>query len=226
MNSKMVKARLEEKEGSKNLEFKFNPSEYSVSKSANWDKNPASKSTKSGGKPHYVGSNPQTITLKIFFDEWEEQGDVSKQVEQLLEWCAPTDKSINDNKSQPPVLKFRWGSNMHLETHEFYLASVNATYSMFSRDGTPLRATADIKLNEVPTDDPDGQNPTSGSINSRRVHLIGEGDSLQSIAYREYGKPALWRGIAVFNDLDDPLRLTPGNELLLPSIEEAAELAK
>jgi hypothetical protein len=227
MNSRMVKARLEEAEGSKKLEFKFNPSEYSVSKTANWSNTGASKGTKAGSKPHYVGSNPQSVSLKIFFDDWEAlAGDVTKDVEQLLDWCTPTQKSIRNKKSQPPILKFIWGSNLHLQVHKFYLSSVNATYVMFRRDGTPVRATADIKLSEVPTDDPDGQNPTSGSINTRRTHLISQGDSLQSIANSEYGKPGLWRGIAAFNDLDDPMRLQLGSRLLLPSLEEAAELAR
>jgi Contractile injection system tube protein len=227
MNSRMVKARLEEAEGAKKLEFKFNPSEYSVSKTANWSNTAASKGTKAGSKPHYVGSNPQSVSLKIFFDDWEAlAGDVTKDVEQLLDWCTPTQKSIRNKKSQPPILKFTWGSNLHLQEHKFYLSSVNATYVMFRRDGTPVRATADIKLSEVPTDDPEGQNPTSGSINTRRTHLISQGDSLQSIANSEYGKPGLWRGIAAFNDLDDPMRLQLGSRLLLPSLEEAAELAR
>jgi hypothetical protein len=227
MNSKMVKAKLQNTDSGRTLEFKFNPSEYSVSKSANWSTTDTSKATKSGGKPHYVGSNPQTVSLKIFFDDWEAiAGDVTKDVEQLLDWCTPTQQSIRNKKSQPPILKFTWGSNMHLQVHKYYLSSVNATYSMFRRDGTPVRATADIKLSEVPTDNPNGQNPTSGSINTRRTHLISQGDSLQSIAQHEYGGPGLWRGIATFNDLDDPMRLQLGSRLLLPSLEEAAELAK
>ena len=227
MNSKMVKARLEEVEGSNKLEFKFNPTEYSVSKSANWSNTAASKGTKAGSKPHYVGSNPQTIGLKIFFDDWEAlAGDVTKPVEQLLDWCTPTEKSIRNKKSQPPILRFIWGTNNHLVKHKYYLSSVNVTYSMFRRDGTPVRAQADIKLSEVPTDDPGPQNPTSGSITARRTHIISQGDTLQSIAYREYDKPGLWRGVAIFNELDDPMRLEPGTRLLLPSQEEAAELAR
>jgi nucleoid-associated protein YgaU len=71
-----------------------------------------------------------------------------------------------------------------------------------------------------------GQNPTSGSIHARATHLISDGDTLQSIATKEYGNPNFWRGLAVFNDIDDPLRLTSGNRILLPSIDEAAEISK
>jgi nucleoid-associated protein YgaU len=56
--------------------------------------------------------------------------------------------------------------------------------------------------------------------------LIAQGDTLQSIANREYGKPGLWRGLAAFNEIDDPLRLQLGSHILLPSMEEAAEQGK
>src|SRR5437868_14927043 len=92
---KMVKARLEEAEGLKSLAFKFNPSEYSVRKTANWNTPQRSMGTKAGAKPNYVGSNPQSVSLQIFFDDWEAlAGDVTKDVEQLLDWCTPNRKSL------------------------------------------------------------------------------------------------------------------------------------
>ncbi|HEY8802392.1 MAG TPA: peptidase M23 [Candidatus Dormibacteraeota bacterium] len=223
---RMVKARLEEHDGSNPLEFQFNPSEYSVKKSATWNAAGRSMNTKAGAKPNYVSSNPQSISLQIFFDGWEsDHADVTGRIDQLLDWCTPTRASMND-KPEPPVLKLHWGSNHQLENHKFYLESVSAKYTMFSAEGKPLRATADINLKEVP-DDPPPQNPTSGSIHARRTHLITDGDSLQSIAQAEYGNPNLWRGLANFNDIDDPLRLSSGSRVLLPSPEEAAaRLAK
>jgi hypothetical protein len=32
--------------------------------------------------------------------------------------------------------------------------------------------------------------------------------------------------VAIFNAIDDPLRLTAGNRILLPSADEAAEISK
>jgi contractile injection system tube protein len=225
-SGKMVKARLEDEDGGKKLEFHFNPTEYSVRKSGSWNTAGRSMGTKGGAKPNYLGSNPQSMSLQIFFDDWESgKGDVVKGVEQLLDWCTPSKDSLSKEHPQPPVLKLVWGSNQHLQDHKFYLESVSAKYIMFKPDGTPVRATADISLKEVPTDPPP-TNPTSGSIHARRTHVIGQGDTLQSIANREYGKPGLWRGIAVFNDIDDPIRLQLGSRLLLPSLEEAAEQEK
>jgi nucleoid-associated protein YgaU len=224
-SGRMVKAYLEQESGGKSLKFAFNPSEYSVKKSANWNTAGRSMNTKAGAKPNYVGSNPQSVNLQIFFDDWESgEDDVVKGVEQLLDWCTPTKDSMG-SKPQPPVLRLHWGSNKHLADHKFYLESVSAKYTMFRPDGMPMRATADISLKEVP-DDPGPQNPTSGSIHARRTHLILEGDSLQSIANAEYGNPNLWRGLASFNEIDDPFRLALGSRILLPSAEEASERLK
>ncbi|TMB59776.1 MAG: LysM peptidoglycan-binding domain-containing protein [Chloroflexi bacterium] len=118
-----------------------------------------------------------------------------------------------------------WGSNSQLADHKFYLERVNVKYTMFGRTGNPLRATADITLKEFP-DPNEGQNPTSGAIHARKTHLVADGDTLQSIANKEYGNPNLWRGIATFNGIDDPLRVTAGSRLLLPSTDEAAEASK
>ncbi len=224
--AKMKKARLEEEGGGKTLLFQFNPSEYSIKKSGSWQTPKRSMGTKAGGKPNYLGSNPQSVNLQIFFDGWESQNeDVVEDVDRLLDWCSPSSGSMKDEKPQPPVLHFIWGGNRHLSDRKFYLESVSAKYTMFDSDGKPVRATADISLKEVPTD-PGGTNPTSGSIHTRRTHVIGDGDTLQSIAQHEYSNPGLWRGIAAFNEIDDPLRLSAGARLLLPSLEEAAEAAK
>ena len=218
---KMVKAKLiSEDEGA--LEFQFNPAEYSVKKSATWHTPERSAATKAGPPPNYVGSNPQSINLQIFFDDWESgEEHVVGYIKLLLAWCSPTLLSIANKTPQPPVLHFIWGSNPHLMDVKFYLESVNVKYTMFKPDGTPVRATADISLKEVP-DDPGPQNPTSGSIHARKTHVLADGDSLQSIAAKEYGNPNLWRGLADFNGIDDPMRLVIGSRILLPTKEEAA----
>ena len=50
-----------------------------------------------------------------------------------------------------------------------------------------------------------------------------EGDSLQSIAFRELrARPTYWRAIAELNGIDDPMRITPGTVLIVPDVADAA----
>jgi nucleoid-associated protein YgaU len=216
----MTRASLVEDGGSTELKFRFNPKEYSISKSATWSR-PTNKSAKSSSKPEFGGVQPQSVTMELFFDDWENpDADLVADIQKLMGWLKPSDESLDKKKPQPQILKFQWGGNQSLSQFKGFLKSVSVKYTMFKADGKPVRATANITLEEVP-DEPKKPNPTSGSLASRRTRVLRAGDSLQSIAYDEYGDPNLWRALAVFNAIDDPLRMTPGSRLLVPSPDEA-----
>jgi contractile injection system tube protein len=213
----MSKASLKDDAG-KELTFRFNPKEYSITKSATWNR-PTTKGAKHATKPEFGGVQPRTLQMELFFDDWEGKKDLVKDIEVLLGWLQPTDKTINSKKPQPQVLTFQWGAKQG--PFKGYLKSVNAKYTMFDSEGSPVRATAQISLEEVAIDVPK-QNPTSGALNTRRTHTVAAGDTLHSIAYHEYDDPALWRGLAAFNGIDDPFRVGPGTRLLIPTADEAA----
>ena len=40
------------------------------------------------------------------------------------------------------------------------------------------------------------------------------------VAYQEYGDARLWRTLAEYNGIDDPLRVRSGTDVLLPAIED------
>jgi nucleoid-associated protein YgaU len=142
-------------------------------------------------------------------------------VEELLTCCVPTKASIAANVPSPPWVKFVWGQ---FKTVSFYayVSQISATYTLFDPDGTPLRANCSLTLNEVSGSTP-GQNPTSGGRSANHVHRLVAGDSLELLAFREYGDATAWRLIAEANGIDDPVRLRPGVEVLLPDIDEAAQ---
>jgi nucleoid-associated protein YgaU len=143
-------------------------------------------------------------------------------VQTLLSLCEVSPSSKSGGQPEPPIILLTWGSGGY--PFECFCDSVNVKYTFFDADGTPLRATVSLSLSEVPPT-PDGQNPTSGGVAGRRSHLVTAGDSLQSIAYKEYGRPALWRALAGANDIDDPMRLTPGTRLLIPPRVDAEAYA-
>jgi nucleoid-associated protein YgaU len=218
------KASLKEVDGSAELTFRFNPKEYTTAKSATWTR-PTNKAAKHATAPEFGGVQPQTVTMELFFDDWENpSANLVKDIETLMGWLKPSDESINHTKKpQPQILKFQWGANQSLSMFHGYLKSVSAKYTMFKSDGTPIRATVNISMEEVPTD-PQKTNPTSGSLAGRRVRIVGAGDTLHSISWAEFGNAALWRALAQFNGIDDPMRVTPGTRLLIPTSDEAVAL--
>lgn len=206
------------------LRFTFNPTEYTVAKSAKWNR-PQTRAARSSTRPEFGGANPQTVQMEIFFDASEDiVGDVTKDIMILLNWTKPTGLSVNRQQANPPLLRFIWGRNPALIDFTGFLKSVSAKYTLFTPDGTPVRATANISLEEAPSDLPFPTNPSSGSLAGLRSHVMLEGDSLQSVAQAEYGRAAMWRSLALFNSIDDPLRVAPGTSILVPSAAEAARL--
>ncbi len=217
VSDQLKKARIERKDSQEVLECQFNPSKYQLNKSSEWKATPA-RSAASAPASEFVGTTPHSLSMDLFFDGWESGRDVAADVATLLDWTNPTPDSISKGQPHPPVLLLRWGGPPRFEA---YLESVQVTYEMFNRDGTPLRATASVKLKELSAEQKK-TNPTSGGVADYRTHVIAAGDTLHSIAYREYGKASYWRGLAVVNAIDDPLRIQPGLRLRIPPVADAA----
>lgn len=206
------------------LVFAYNPAEITTSKSASWNR-PQARGASSANRPEFAGPGPQNVQMEITFDAWDTpDADVTASVKTLFSWTTPTPNSIKRRLPRPPMLGFEWGSNTIFADYRCFLKTVQARYTLFRPDGTPIRATCQITLEEIP-EEPKGQNPTSGSRESRRSLVLDGADSLAGVAYREYGDAALWRGIAAFNEIDDPLRVAAGTRILVPSLGEAKRLA-
>ncbi|MGB3256777.1 MAG: peptidase M23 [Ornithinimicrobium sp.] len=198
------------------VEFQFNPKEVTIAKSAKWGRDP-NASAQTAGPPEFNGAEPCKLTLEMFFDATAtHDGSVVATVERLLACCVPTEESSGKDKPTPPLVMLEWGK---ISSFPAFVTSVTAKYTLFSADGMPIRAVCSVALEEMP-DEAWRQNPTSGGLSARRAHHVIDGDSLASIAYAEYGDPTLWRDVASFNDIDDPLRLPRGSVLLLPAPED------
>jgi hypothetical protein len=197
------------------VDFQFNPKELTLAKTASWARQNA-KGNKKSSPPQYNGPQPSKLTLEMFFDASDKQDtSVVKNVEKLFACCVPTQTSHQQKKESPPWMIFRWGG---LTGFLAYLSSVSAKYTLFTSSGMPIRATVQVTLEELAGEAPK-QNPTSGGLVPHRVHELVAGDTLAGIAYAEYGSPNLWRAVAELNGIDDPMRLRPGDRLMLPSAE-------
>jgi nucleoid-associated protein YgaU len=198
------------------VDFQFNPKELSLTKSAKW-KRDAQKGAKKSGVPEFTGSDASKLTLEMFFDATADMGDsVVKAVEKLFECCVPTPESLQRKPASPPWVIFRWGG---LTGFPGFVSNVTAKYTLFTPSGTPVRAVCTATIEEI-SGEQGGQNPTSGTRTAQDTHVLVAGDTLPSVAYSRYGDPNLWRAIAEANDIDDPLRLTAGDTLLVPALAE------
>lgn len=209
--------------GPHEIECMFNPTEYRLSQTLNVSRNKTP--SKAGGTPEFSGTNAMTLTTQLLFDDFASaKGDVTPKISTLLSWTYPTKASQDQKSPCPPLVSFVWGGNKQLTGFSGFLKSVVVNYTVFRKDGTPVQAKVDITI-EGQAKEFGKQNPTSHAVNSQRVHTVTEGDTLQSVAYQELGRPGYWRAIAELNDIDDPMRVRAGTALLIPSRADAARSA-
>lgn len=218
LRSELKRIRIRRKDTGEAFEVHFNPASLEISHDAEWRTRPAT-SAADVPLPEYISAKPRALSLRLTFDGVEGGRDVVADVARLASWMKPSDRSREEGHAQPPILEVDWNEPSRFDC---YLSGLGVTYTLFDRDGTPLRASVTASLKEVPADPP-ATNPSSGGERGHRRHVVGAGETLHSVARREFGDPRLWRGLALYNGIDDPLRLTPGRTLHIPPRDLAAE---
>lgn len=171
----------------------------------------------------YVRGKARTLSMELPFDTCVSGADVrafTAPVVQLLDKDPQT--------LAPPILLFSLGR------FQFQCVLVDAAqrYTMFLRDGTPVRSTLSVRLQEYvrvdvqisqglffgsPTVSAAVNAAVSAAVGSTTTHTVGAGDTLSGLAGAYLGDPSLWRQIAQANQIVDPLNLLVGQVLRIPS---------
>jgi nucleoid-associated protein YgaU len=89
---------------------------------------------------------------------------------------------------------------------------------MFRPDGAPVRARLQVTFNEFRNVDLEAKEVKRETADYSKLHTVVQGETLSTVAWRAYGNPALWRPIAIRNDIDDPRSLPVGLRLLVPQL--------
>ncbi len=204
------KAKIVNLNNQQSLTCHFNPDTFSLERSLDWKAPPKTGSD----YPELVFSGGQAgdLTMTLLFDTTSSGSDVRDAYTALTD-MSKVDQSKKDaktNKGEPPRCRFEWGRFL---TFEAVITKLAEKFLMFKSDGTPLRAEVTVTFKQV-AEATSGQNPTTRT-EPRKIWVVHEGQTLDWIAYQEYGDPAQWRHIAETNDLADPLDIRPGQVLKL-----------
>ena len=183
----------------------FNPSEYTISKTNQFEPHKNDK----GDSPHMdltkIGA--RTLKLNLMFDTYEKGTDVNQETKALWDFM----KRKKDGTTEPVQVVFKWS----VFTFEAYITNVNQQYTMFTHEGIPVRAKVEVGFTEY-IKDPPKQNPTSGGGPADRLWTVIDGDRLDLIAFKVYHDATEWRRIAERNHITNPLRLRAGQILEIP----------
>jgi nucleoid-associated protein YgaU len=198
---------------SKKITCQFNPKDFSITRSIKWVYR--EKKGKDLGPAEFAGGEAQDLSVKLIFDTTDTGSDVRDKYKALLEMAMidETKKDAKTGMGEPPVCMFQWGTYLSFKG---VIKQIAQSFTLFKPDGTPLRANVDVTFSETELGK-QRQNPTTRT-ETRKVWVVHEGQTLDWIAYQEYGNPAYWRHIAETNDLANPKDLRPGQVLKLTPV--------
>ncbi len=206
------------------IHFLFNPSEFTVERTNQFTE--VSVPGLSASTFQFVRGGSRTITMDLFFDTYEEKTDVRLYTDRITGWDTGSTFSklsgggkglmdIDSDLHAPPICQFIWGSYIF----PCIIERISKRFTMFLPDGIPVRATLSVTLREYKEYETQLQEAASQSADRTKTRRVKEGESLQSIAAKEYGDPASWRSIAKANGIDNPRIVEPGTELVIPPLE-------
>jgi hypothetical protein len=203
----LEKAVIKNLDKNEDVEVLFNPKEYIIEKKTPWKEQdihgldaPAVEFT--------IGERKR-LSMELFFDTSEEKTDVRAYTDKIENLML-----VDPDQHRPPLLLFSWGKLKF----KCVLEDLVQRFTMFMNDGTPIRAILKVLFKEYSTAASQvKEKPRHSSDHTKRI-IMREGETLSSISAREYNDPKKWREIADANDIDDPLRVSPGTILKLPPL--------
>lgn len=214
-----------EKPGGKQISVQFNPETLKIS-FANQLVQPEGGDQAAGTSGRqFVGAGTTKLALTLWFDVTAMTDspfdDVRRLTTDVIHFMTPAPDAADAKKLVPPATRFSWGNFLF----DGIVEGLEETLEYFSPDGKPLRAQISLTLGQqkilVSQFKGDGRLPTPGQT---PLAPARQGDSLQQMAGRggigfsvsasvggvSVGASAGWKGIAAANQIEDPLRLAPG----------------
>ena len=98
----LEKAQLIDVDKSQTFSVLFNPKEFSIQKSVQWE--PHKAPGLDMPEQEFTSGNPAVLSVELFFDTYEEKKDVHEHTDKLTALTL-----VNPDKHRPPLVMFSWG---------------------------------------------------------------------------------------------------------------------
>ncbi len=196
----LTKAILQATEGanaSTQIEVYFNPKEITIDKQVPWQEHKNSE----GDAPtlEFTAGKGKELSCELMFDMFEDKGDVYATYISPLEGLALIDADL----SRPPLCTFTWGSN--LPVFKGVIEDLNVKYTLFLPDGTPCRATVNIKMKQAETlmNKKEADEATKAEAAQQKGTTPPAGQRMDTTA-QQVGDGSNYRATADRNGVDNP----------------------
>lgn len=189
----------------------------------------------------YTGGGRTELDLELLFDiSLTGPENIATDVRQLtlpLWNLAENSSGDADGQRKPPLVRFVWGKSWNVPG---VVSAISERLEQFDGAGlaqrswlamrliraeeAPAATTASQGLPQPPPTVPSPATvPPEGGVQVHQLLGTGAGpgqpqqsESLYDVAFRYYGNPGLWRLIAAYNGITDPLRVPAGTVLQIP----------
>lgn len=199
------------------ITVQFNPTEYTLAKGAQIGE--VAINGLDSPVLQFIRGQNEKLTLDLFFDTAGEESEGPKRDVREMTKSIYQLVKIQPATHAPPRIRFTWGKGLSFKA---IVENVQQKFTLFSDDGTPLRATVSVAFREYKTLKEQLQELNLQSRDHTKRRVVQRGDTLVRIAAEEYRDAGLWRPIAEANKLSNPLALKPGMELEIPPIDVAS----
>ena len=215
----------------------FNPTEYSIQRGTRTTNANQISNDPDVSKLQSVSGDYTTLSISLYYDSYfevdgtlpsdgrerfpafdqnkalhpETNVKVNKRLIELLKLIK-----FDYTEHEAPVVGFVWGQILHFIGK---ITSHTVSYTMFDRNGTPMRAKVDVTIKgeeseylknaaEYPKESPD----------RTKQRLLRYGDQIWMVAREEYGDVNQWKTIAEANGILNPRAISGVMRLKVPSI--------
>ena len=192
-----------------------------------------------------TGGGRTELELELLFDV--ALGGETTPVENVQDltrplWSLAENAIGDDDYGAPPVVRFVWGKSWNVPT---LVSAVAERFERFTSTGVPERSWLHLRLTRVgepivlPAESRamTGEEAVASALTLPDIpedqltfhEVVGgedePGERLDEIATQYYGEPGLWRVIAIYNSVADPLRVPPPRVLRIPPLWAVRALA-
>src|SRR5207237_1114668 len=178
----LEKAKLMNVDKGTSQDVLFNPKEYSVEKSVQWE--PHKAPGLDTPEQQFTSGNPAILSVELFFDTYEAKTDVrTEHTDKIMQLTL-----IDVEKHRPPLVIFAWGTF----TFKGVIESLTLRYTMFLPNGKPCRATASLSIKEAKTASEQSNDSEKESPDHTKRRTLKHGDKLGRVKVcfpRLPGKP-------------------------------------
>ena len=124
----LEKAKLMNVDKGTTQEVLFNPKEYSVQKSVQWE--PHKAPGLDTPEQEFTSGNPAVLSVELFFDTFEDNSSVKEHTDQVMALAL-----VDADSHRPPLVQFQWGDFQFKGVIE----SLALRYTMFLSTGKPCQ---------------------------------------------------------------------------------------